>query len=821
MEQVRYAKIAVSAATYAIDKPYTYRFPQELAERAQVGMRVLVPFARGNRLTEGIILSMWDGSLMPNLKSVHTLLDECPVLNEEGVRLALWMRDWYFCTVYDAVRAMLPAGLFYALKDQYVLSKDVSFEQALEATANAPLQKKALEVLQQHDGRATREQICTAFGSKDPHNALRALQERGLILRTTSTSRHVGDKTESIARLACPLEEALEKVSKTAKARRAVLKLLDEVGSASIKEIHYFTGTSASTVKTLEKLGLVTLFPREVFRSPKHGSDVKEMPPVLNDEQQEAYEALCADVRSGQPSCSLLYGVTGSGKTQVYIRLIHEVLHQGKTALVLVPEIALTPQILQKFEAQFGEQVAILHSALSAGERYDEWKRVRNGQAKVVIGTRSAVFAPLEKLGLIVLDEEQESSYKSEQSPRYHAREIAKFRCSQTGATLVLGSATPCVESMYQARKQVYRLLTLKKRYNEQAMPLVHVVDMKEELRSGHAGLVSRPLAGEIQKNLERGEQSILFLNRRGTSRMVVCALCGESPECPNCSVKLTYHKDNQRLMCHHCGYSQLKPDICPRCGGELLFVDAGVQMVQEELNGLFPGTEVLRMDADSVSARNTHEQLLGRFVSEKIPILLGTQMVAKGLDFEGVTLVGVLEADMSLYVNHYRAGERTFALLTQVVGRAGRGCRSGRAVIQTYTPQNDVIVHAANQDYDAFYQSEILLREMRSLPPFADQYVLTFSGLQERQVLCSAHRMKSALDVWRGNEEVRPGFLNLYGPAEAPVLRVMGRYRYKLTLVCHNNKKIREMLAFLLQTFRQDPYNKGVSVAVDLNPMD
>ncbi len=821
MEQVRYAKIAVSAATYAIDKPYTYRVTGELAGRAQVGMRVLVPFAQGNRLTEGIILSMWDGAPAPKLKSVHTLLDERPVVQEAGIQLALWMRDWYFCTVYEAVRAMLPAGLFYALREQYALAEGVSIEQALEMAAHAPMQTKVLEVLQQNGGAATREQICTAFGSKDPHNALRALQERGVLLRSTNTSRHVGDKTEPIARLICPVEEALGKIGKTAKARRAILQFLGEVGSASVKEIRYFTGASATTVKALEKLGLVELFQREVFRSPRHDAAAGEMPPVFNEEQQEAYEVLCGDVRRGRPSCSLLYGVTGSGKTQVYIRLIHEVLAQGKTALVLVPEIALTPQILQKFEAQFGERVAILHSALTAGERYDEWKRVRNGQAKVVVGTRSAVFAPLEHLGLIVLDEEQESSYQSEQAPRYHAREVAKFRCAQSGATLVLGSATPCVESMYQARKGIYRLLTLKKRYNEQAMPMVQLVDMKEELRSGHAGLISRPLARELQKNLERGEQSILFLNRRGTSRMVVCVDCGESPDCPNCSVKLTYHKDNQRLMCHHCGYSQPKPEVCPRCGGELLSVDAGVQMVEEELSRKFPGTKVLRMDADSISARNTHEQLLDRFVSQRIPILLGTQMVAKGLDFERVTLVGVLEADMSLYVNHYRAGERTFALLTQVVGRAGRGCRNGRAVIQTYTPKNEVIVYAANQDYDAFYQSEILLREMRWLPPFADQYVLTFSGLQERQVLSSAHRMKSALDVWRGNKEIRPGFLNLYGPAEAPVLRVMGRYYYKLTLVCHNNKKIREMLAFLLRTFRQDAYNKGVSVAIARNPMD
>lgn len=818
---MRYGKIAVSAATYAIDKPYRYHIPPDLAPRVQVGMRVLVPFSRGNKLTEGLILSLWDGDLIPNLKDVHTLLDEAPVLTPEGIRLALWMRAWYFCTVYEAVRAMLPAGLFYAIRDVYGFAEGISAEEALERVSAAPLQKRVVEVVRDYGGQATLEQICTIFGPKDPRGALKALRERGLLTLTTSSSRHVGDQTESIAQLACPLEEALAQLKKTAKAQRRVLQLLDEVGSASAKEIQYFTGTGKPTLNKLAKQGLISLFQREVFRSPAHGAVVAAPPPVLNEEQQQAFEALCRQMEEGKAACSLLYGVTGSGKTQVYIRLIHAALGQGKTAMVLVPEIGLTPQILRIFEGQFGDRVAILHSGLSAGERYDEWKRVKKGKAQVVIGTRSAVFAPLAHLGLIILDEEQESSYQSEQTPRYHAREIAKFRCSQNQALLVLGSATPCVESMYQARSGVYGFLQLKKRYNEHTMPQVQIVDMKEELRAGRSGLISRALEQELRENLRRGEQSILFLNRRGTSRMVVCGACGASPECPHCSVKLTYHKDNNRMMCHYCGYSQEMMESCPECGGRLLLVDAGVQMVQEELEERFPNTQVLRMDADTVTARNPHGQILSQFEQQKIPILLGTQMVAKGLDFEQVTLVGVLEADTSLYVDHYRAGERTFSLLTQVVGRAGRGSRSGRAVIQTYTPKNDVIAFAAAQDYDGFYESEILVRKLRNLPPFADQYVLWLSGPNESHVLSSAHRMKSALDVWRNRPDIRPHFLNLYGPAEAPVVRVMGRYRYKLTLVCHNQKKIREMLAFLLQTFRQDPYNQGVAIAVDFNPMD
>ncbi|MCD7887823.1 MAG: primosomal protein N' [Clostridiales bacterium] len=821
MESVYYGQVAVSAATYAIDKPYTYLFPREMAQRAAPGMRVLVPFSRGDRLTEGVVLSLWEGERIPNIKPVRTLLDEQPVLSPEALKLALWMRDRYFCTVYTAARAMLPAGLYYAARDVFSLAEGLSPEDAAAQVKHAPLQSLVLETIRSQGGKATREQIYRAFGDKNPAAALKALTEKGLIAVTFSLSRNVGDKTEQVAYLAVPLDEALSQITKGAKAQRSVLQLLGQVGSASMKDIHYFTGTSAQTVRALEKKGFVSLYIREVYRRPDLADAPQEAPPVLNGEQQAAYQGISALLDEGKPACALLYGVTGSGKTQVYIQLIHKVIRAGRTALVLVPEIALTPQLLHHFEAQFGRQVAILHSSLSAGARYDEWKRAKNGDAKVVVGTRSAVFAPLENLGLIVLDEEQESSYQSGQSPRYHARDVAKYRSAQSGAVLVLGSATPSVESMYLARKGVYHLFRLKNRFNERSMPRVDIVDMRRELRGGNPSCLSAPLREEIKENLNRKEQTVLFLNRRGTSRMVVCGECGATPECPHCSVKLTYHKDNHRLMCHYCGYSQEMVSACPECGGELIFVDAGVQMVQEQLAKAFPGAEVLRMDADAVSAAHNHEDILRRFQQENIPILLGTQMVAKGLDFENVTLVGVLDADQGMYVSSYRAGERTFSLLTQVVGRAGRGSRAGRAIIQTFTPKNDIITCAARQDYDAFYESEILLRESRQTPPVRDLYQLTVSGPMEHQVLQSAHRLRTALQSWQTSREMAEHPFSLYGPAEAPVLRVMGRYRYRLTVVCRDHKKIREMLAFLLKAFQQDRFNKGIGVSVELNPME
>ncbi|MDE6108482.1 MAG: primosomal protein N', partial [Oscillospiraceae bacterium] len=473
-----------------------------------------------------------------------------------------------------------------------------------------------------------------------------------------------------------------------------------------------------------------------VYRS----ADRDNVPPAaqveLNEEQERAFQGLNSLAEEGKPAAALLYGVTGSGKTQVYIRLIRETLKRGKSALVLVPEIALTPQLMAIFTSHFQNEVAVLHSSLPAGERYDEWKRAKAGKAHVVIGTRSAVFAPLRNLGLLVLDEEQEGSYKSENVPRYHARDVAKYRASVNGALLVLGSATPSVETMYHARQGDYALFTLTHRYNERVLPGVYITDLKEELKRGNPTPISVSLQCAIEENLARGEQTILFLNRRGASPMVTCLSCGQVPTCPRCSAYLTYHSANRRLMCHYCGHSEPLPGRCPECGGNLEPVGVGTQRVEEALHQRFPDVEVMRMDADTTTASRSHEKLLQRFREERVPILVGTQMVAKGLDIENVTLVGVISADQGLYLDDYRAGERTFSLITQVVGRAGRGSKEGRAVIQTYTPENDVILAAARQDYDHFYEQEITLRKVRECPPYASFFVIHVSGPEERQAL-------------------------------------------------------------------------------------
>lgn len=816
MESVAVCRVAVAVAAYAIDKPYTYLIPAGLSQALAPGMRVMVPFGRGNRQSEGIVLEVSDQSEVDRLKWVSALLDEEPVCDAAALRLALWIREQYFCTVYDGVKAMLPAGLYYSLQDVISLTGEPVPEDA------TPQQRRVAELLQSAGGSMLRRDLCATFGQSDPARALRSLLEAGCIRLETSAQRGVGDKTEELAMLAVSAEEAQRAVEQgRSKLRRAVVELLSTSGSASVKEIKYYTGATRKTLRELEKLGLVTLFRREVFRRPEAEQVLPQPRPVLNDEQAAAFQGLCRLMEQEKPACALLYGVTGSGKTEVYVNLIHHLLDRGKTALVLVPEIGLTPQLLARFAAQFGAQVAVLHSSLSAGERYDEWKRVRRGEARVVVGTRSAVFAPLPDLGLIVMDEEQESSYKSENAPRYHARDIAKFRCAQTGALLLLASATPSVESMYYARSGRYHLFSMHQRYNGQALPQVTVADIREELRRGNPGCLSAPLREALQENLDRGEQSILLLNRRGTNRMVVCTQCGAAPGCPRCSVKLTYHRANGRLMCHYCGHSQPVPRVCPECGGALSYLGSGTQKVEEELRSVFPGAEVLRMDADTISAAHTHRQLLERFQRERIPILIGTQMVAKGLDFPGVTLAAVIDADLNLYAEDFRASERTFSLLTQVVGRAGRGERPGRAIIQTCAPKNEVIRTAARQDYEGFYRQEIALRQAMRFPPWADMLVFTVSGAEEGSVLRGCMRLRSGLESWQQSPLMEGSPFRILGPAPAGVVKVNGRYRYRLTVCGRYNRDMRQMTTALLRAAAEDRLNRGLSVSADVNPMD
>ena len=597
------------------------------------------------------------------------------------------------------------------------------------------------------------------------------------------------------------------------------MAFLGRSGETNLHELMYFTGVSRRAVSNLEKEGLVKLREEEIFRISQYKEDVKLKAITLNEEQQTACNEILGQVRSNQAGVTLLQGVTGSGKTLVYIRLAQQLLQEGKSVIILVPEIALTPQMMARFTAVFGDEVALLHSGLRVTERYDQYKRIRQGLAHLVLGTRSAVFAPVEHLGLIVLDEEQEGSYESEQAPSYHARDIAKYRCAREGARLVLGSATPTVETAYYARNGEYQWSLLRRRFNDRALPQVHVADMRTELREGNFTSISRTLYEELLKNLQAGEQSILFLNRRGASRQLICPGCGYVPECPRCSVYLTYHWANSRQMCHYCGYSEPFSPECPQCGTVLRQIGAGTQKVEQELRDLFPDTEVLRMDTDSVGTQ--HEKMLKKFEKEKIPILLGTQMVAKGLDFDNVTLVGVLAADQSLYVDHYRAAERTFALLTQVVGRAGRGEKPGRAVIQTYTPGNEVIQAAARQDFDGFYEREIVLRRLRRDPPFADHLILTVSGPVENEVRRACMQVRDGLLAAAGRAEYAALELEILGPAPAGIVKINNRFRYRITVIGRCDRSLRGLVSAFMKEFSRRSENRGMQIFADCNLMN
>ena len=819
METADMVKVAVSAAPYSIDKPYSYLVPESLAAAAVPGVRVMVPFGRGNKESEGLILARVQEPKLPGSKALRQILDSEPVLDKAGIDLALWMRGRYFCTVFEAVKTILPAGLWYGLREIWSLAMEP--EAARSAAVGIPGAWQVLDLLEKQGGKADIRVLRDALGD-GAEKPLKAMKKAEILACETGAKRKIADKSHRMVELAVNTEDAYaltEPKRRSAPARYEVVNFLATAGQTPAAEVSYYTGASSRTLKTMEKAGLIAFSEEEELRVPSL-DDVEPGPEiVLNEEQQRAFEEILGRVQAEKPSVTLLHGVTGSGKTQVYLRLVQETLALGKTAMVLVPEIVLTPQMMRKFSSYFGSRVAMLHSSLKMTERYDQWKRIRRGEVDVVLGTRSALFAPLKNLGLIIMDEEQEGSYQSENVPRYDAREVAKYLCVREKAALVFGSATPTVETAWAVEQGSYQKALLRRRYNENALPEVLIADLRQEILNGNPGLISTPLRQELKKNLAAGEQSILFLNRRGSSRMLLCGECGYVPQCPRCSTAMTYHSANGRLMCHYCGHSEPAADTCPECGGWMKHVGVGTQKVEEELRELFPEAGILRMDADTTAGG--HEEILQTFERERVPILLGTQMVAKGLDFENVTLVGVLSADISLYVDNYRAAERTFSLLTQVVGRAGRGGKTGRAVIQTYTPGNDVIRCAARQDYDAFYESEIRMRRLRRYPPFADLFTVTVSGTEEGRVLRAAVSVRETLRQLCRRPELAAGEPEVLGPAPAPVVKVNNRFRYRCTLVGKNDKATREMLAWLQKDFAKDSANRGMNLFVDHNAAD
>lgn len=626
----------------------------------------------------------------------------------------------------------------------------------------------------------------------------------------------IGAASTRYARLLAQCEEDLPKLTPK---QKSVVNLLFDIGSASVSEICEFCSVGAAVVKNLEKYGVLEIFDKEVYRTPykpEAEPDTREI--MLSPSQQKAYDAYCAMLENGGGT-GLLYGVTGSGKTQVYMKLIDAVLAMGRDVIVLVPEISLTPQTLGLFHARYGDKVAVMHSSLSLGERNDEYKRADRGEAKIVVGTRSAVFAPLHNLGMIVIDEEQEHTYKSERTPKYDAVEAARFRCGYNKALLLLTSATPRIASYSNALRGKYKLCELDERYGGANLPQVIKVDMKQEMKRGNLSPISCELRAMLAETLENKMQAILLINRRGYNTFIACNDCGHVLTCPNCSISLTYHSYGNVLSCHYCGYAKRLDNTCPECGGEnIRYSGYGTQRIEDEVGALFPEARILRMDADTTSSRFSHDRLFADFAQHKYDILIGTQMVAKGLDFPDVDLVGVVNADNSLYNENFNSSERCFDLITQVVGRCGRRDKTGRAVIQTVNPDNEIIEYASMQDYKSFYENEIELRRMMIYPPYCDIFSVLFSGEKENSVaLCAGEFFETLKNI---NSQRREKIIIL-GPAPAKISKINNCYRYRIFVKCKNSKNIRTMFNDVLKNISKIKDYRDVSVSFDMNPND
>lgn len=806
------AGIAVENTVYHFDKIFDYIVPAELLKKANIGCRVMVPFGRGNRKKQGIILSLSQNEQCANnLKSIDVVLDDTPVLTQELAGLVFFMKERYYCTYYDCVKAMLPVGINYKLTETYMPASSG----AIKSNVLTEEEQAVLSYLAKRKKPVKKDILLAAMGYTRENNVADAMVKKGVLIKGDDLSRKVQDASVKMVRLCTDTPE-----TKLTPKQTEVVEILRMVGSVSVKELCYFSGTTQAVADALVKKGVCAYFTEEVFRNPTQQLPSRDdQAIVLTAQQQLAYEDLIQKYKGGKANVSLLYGVTGSGKTSVFMKLIDNVYGEGKGVIVMVPEIALTPQIIHLFQCRYGEEVAVFHSGLSLGERLDEWKRVKNGQARIAIGTRSAVFAPFKTLGLVIMDEEQEYTYKSESTPRYHARDVAKYRCNAHNCLLLLSSATPSVDSFYQTKAGKYTINTLNERYGSATLPQVVVADMNIEQEQGNTTGISAVLMQGLEENLKQGRQSILLLNRRGHNTFVSCRNCKEVVACPHCSISLTYHSANNRLMCHYCGYSQNITDECPACHSTgLRFTGMGTQMAEQTLTELLPNAGILRLDTDATMSKYSLEKKLKKFADGEYDIMVGTQMVAKGLDFSNVTLVGVLSIDQMLYTEDYRSYERTFSLLTQVVGRSGRGEHAGRAIIQTFTPENPTILLAARQDYEGFYQGEIAMRKAMLYPPFADLCMVGFVGEKEEKVHRAADAFtRQFISLAQTQYSTIP--LRVLGASAASITKINNKYRYKMVLKCRNTKTFRNLLSALLREFGANRTYSDVTVYADMNP--
>ena len=809
------AKVAISRAAYSYDCEYSYMVPNELREFIAPGVRVLVPFGKGNRKSIGFVTRLYEEvDFNDKLKPLISIIDEQSLVTDEMMKIIMWLKENTFCTYFDAFKSVVPTGFSYNFSQRYALAnKSIDME---ELTAQ---EQNIVEFLKTATNQREVDNLLDCANNPKRKKLVESLVDKGILEEVDVLKRKTGDETVKMVRLSDDYFQGLPDLKLTVK-QNLVVKLLEESGCASVKEVCYMTNCTSAIIKRLVGKKVLTEFRQEVMRNAigeiSEKINIKDI--VLNDEQRNAFSGIMRLVEAEKPAGALLYGVTGSGKTSIFYHLIDRVLKMGKTALMLVPEISLTPQMVNKFKSIFGENIAVLHSSLSLGQRMDEFKRIKNGSAKIVIGTRSAVFAPLSNVGIIIMDEEGEHTYKSETSPRYHARDVAVQRCGYNNCVLVMASATPSLESFYFAKNGRYHFFELKERYSKSQLPQVEIIDMQTEAEAGNCGLFSQKLVDKISETLQKQEQVLLLLNRRGFNTYVSCLECKQPIVCHNCNIPLTYHRKNDKLMCHYCGFVMDNTGKCPECGSDHLHTSGvGTQRVETELERLFPEAKLLRMDADTTYSKYSYEENFRDFEQGKYDIMLGTQMIAKGLNFPNVTLVGVLSLDKALFTGDFRSYERTFSLITQVAGRSGRGDKPGYAYIQTFVPDHYVINLAAEQNYDEFYNQEIALRHALTYPPYCDICVIGFSSeLESRAIVASEWFVNAMREYIKKNDIKIP--LRALGPAPCTLERINKKYRYRLILKCKNSRAFRQMIRDLLMEFYKNRDLGLVKITADIN---
>lgn len=821
----KYAQIALPIP---VDQTFTYRVPDEICEDLNIGVRVLVPF--GPRRLTGYIISLSNTTNIPNIKPVLDVLDTEPIISNELLRLARWISEYYICPLGEAIRAMLPAGS--NLESKIVIFLKMGPNQARDyySYMQRGQQKRILEILLENN-QITMQQIRTSQGIKNPGFAITQLEKLGLVRRdVVLSSLKAKPKLEKWVRISNKItnktdfENILTELSIKAPKQKSCLEFIYSRKTISQKAVLKSVGTGQSTLTALIEKGFIEQFEKEVVREYYSASDSIQLKLIrLNEDQNRAIKVIEQSIQNGLFAPFLLYGVTGSGKTQVYIEAIRRTLAKGKTAIVLVPEISLTPQTVSRFTANFPGTVAVLHSRMSTGERYDSWRKLKQGELKIAIGPRSAIFAPLENIGLIVVDEEHEASYKqTDTMPYYNARDVAMVRGKLNEAVVILGSATPSIESYYNAKLGKYHLLELPTRIDDIPMPKVRIFDMSKinrRIPRDKAAILARPFEDKIREKLEAGQQIILLQNRRGFSSYIQCKDCSYIEKCVNCNITLTYHKTSHRLRCHYCNYIKRAPEVCPKCGGhDIIFQGVGTQRVESELRKLFPSARIVRMDLDTTAQKRSHDRILQDFEQKKYDILLGTQMIAKGHDFPGVTFVGVVSSDTALMLPDFRASERTFQLLTQVAGRAGRKDFQGEVIIQTYSPENYGIVCSQTHDFKKFFSIEIQYRRELKYPPFSRLIQVLVRGEDENKVMQAIHAIRSCFPA-------ESSLFELLGPVPAPISKIQNNYRWHFILKVDkkqdpSNKIMNQMFRDNVGKLRKSLEKDGLKISVNVDSL-